>query len=221
MTRLILLMALALAGCVSPATAVKQPLTARPASVSVAETPNGSIYNAATSRPLFEDRRARFVGDTITVNLVEKSSGSKATSNSNADTGSVDYALTTPTVFGVTPGGVGKGKYDTAITGSKSLKSDSKGAASNASTISGTVTVTVIEVLPNGNLLVSGEKQLTVNSGTEFIRISGVVNPVFVTSANTINSTQLADAIVESKDKTSLDLAQVGSLMAKFFFAVF
>ena len=57
--------------------------------------------------------------------------------------------------------------------------------------------MTVIEVLPNGNLLVAGEKQIGINQGTEFIRFSGVVNPVTIQAGNTVSSTKVADARIE------------------------
>jgi flagellar L-ring protein precursor FlgH len=86
--------------------------------------------------------------------------------------------------------------------------------------VTGTITVTVIEVLPNGNLMVSGEKQIAVNQNTEFIRLSGVVNPVNITAANAVNSTQLADARIESKGKQSMDTAQIISLLSRFFISL-
>ena len=84
-------------------------------------------------------------------------------------------------------------------------------------TFTGTITTTVIEVLPNGNLLVSGEKQIAVNQGNEFIRFSGVVNPVYVTGANTVQSTQVADARVEYRANGYLDEVQTMGWMQRFF----
>ena len=64
-------------------------------------------------------------------------------------------------------------------------------------TFSGTITVSVLEVMANGNLRVRGEKQIAINHGTEFIRFSGVVNPRTITGQNTVPSTQVADARIE------------------------
>lgn len=219
MRRLLPMTALLASGCLTdPSTAVLQPMTARPQVAKAAPPANGAIYNVATSRPLFEDVRARFVGDTLTINLVENSSGTKSSTESNEDTGSLAYEVSNPTLFGMVSGG--KGGIANKLNSSHSAKSDTKGANANSNNISGTITVTVVEVLSNGNLVVSGEKRITINSGTEFIRLSGVVNPVYITAANTVSSTQLADARIESKEKTGKDFSQVISMLAKFFFAL-
>jgi flagellar L-ring protein precursor FlgH len=75
-------------------------------------------------------------------------------------------------------------------------------------------------VLANGHLVVAGEKQLAINSDTEYIRLAGVVNPSQISSTNTVNSTQLANAQFESKNSQSLDKSQVGSMLARFFLTV-
>jgi len=77
--------------------------------------------------------------------------------------------------------------------------------------------VTVIDVYPNGNLLVSGEKRVAINQGDEFIRFSGVVNPMHVTSANAVNSTQVADARIEYKGSGYIDDAQQMGWLTRFF----
>ena len=77
--------------------------------------------------------------------------------------------------------------------------------------------MTVIEVYPNGNLLVSGEKQMGLKEGEEFIRFSGVVNPNTITGANTVQSTQVADARIEFKANGFVDTAQVMGWLSRFF----
>ncbi|HPR08315.1 MAG TPA: flagellar basal body L-ring protein FlgH, partial [Denitromonas sp.] len=81
----------------------------------------------------------------------------------------------------------------------------------------GTITCTVIEVYPNGNLLVSGEKQVSINQGNEFIRFSGVVNPNHVTTNNTVQSTQVADARIEYKGSGYINESQVMGWLQRFF----
>ena len=76
-------------------------------------------------------------------------------------------------------------------------------------------------VLPNGNLVVSGEKQIAMSQGAEFIRFSGVVNPVTVTPSNTVNSTQVADARIEYRANGYIDEAQTMGWLARFFNNVF
>jgi flagellar L-ring protein precursor FlgH len=231
------LMVALLGGCnTDPSTRVSQPMTIRPNPVPQVTQADGAIYHAATSRPLFEDRRARFVGDTLTVVLVEKNSANRKSNGSSSRTGSADVAIGTPTILGYTPkrlpqvnlpGGNNnlndartQTNIDSSFTASASMKNESKEDNTNSNTFSGSITVTVIEVLPNGNLAVSGEKQVAINQGTEFIRLSGIVNPVNITAANTVNSTQLADARIETKEKQSVDTAQVISMLSRFFVAL-
>jgi flagellar L-ring protein precursor FlgH len=75
----------------------------------------------------------------------------------------------------------------------------------------------VVEVLPNGNLVVSGEKQVGINQGSEFVRFSGVVNPATVSGANTVSSTLVADARLEYRATGPIDEAQVIGWLARFF----
>jgi flagellar L-ring protein precursor FlgH len=228
---LMLLAMLVLAGCnTDPSTNVKQPMTIRPNPVPQAVQADGAIYHAYNSRPMFEDRRARFVGDTLTVTLVEKTTGSTSGAGSSSRTGSAAINVGTPTILGYTPNPASASavsgfthsasNFDTTFTASGSLKNDSKNSNSNSNSFSGSITVTVIEVLPNGNLVVSGEKQIAVNSNTEFIRLSGVVNPVNITSANVVSSTVVADARIETKQAESVDGAQIISMLSRFFVAL-
>jgi flagellar L-ring protein FlgH len=224
--------ALLLAGCnTDPSTSIKQPMTIRPNPVPAVAQSDGAIYHVVNSRPLFEDRRARFVGDTLTVTLVESTTGSTSAADSTSRTGAAKVNIGTPTVLGYTPTSISRpnlpgisgttaNNLNTAFTADASLKSDSKGSNSNTNSFSGSITVTVIDVLPNGNLVVSGEKQIAVNGNTEFVRLSGVVNPMNVSAANVVSSTQLADARIETKEKQSVDTAQVLSMMSRFFVAL-
>ena len=221
MTRLILclLLPVLMSACslLTTPTSVHQPMTARPEPRLQAEAGNngGSIYGAAV-RPLFEDRRARMVGDTLTVNLVEKTVASKS-SNANATRGGT-------TDVGIAAGGIvgapGKFLAPLSVSGSDSTSFSGKGAAAANNAFTGTITVTVIEVYPNGNLLVSGEKQVAINQGQEFIRFSGVVNPSYVTSSNTVQSVQVADARVEYKGSGYIDEAQSMGWLQRLFMNV-
>ena len=99
---------------------------------------------------------------------------------------------------------------------SNSKFSGSGDVASN-NLFQGNLAVTVIEVLPNGNLLVSGEKQVTINQGTEFIRFSGVVNPVNISAANTVSSTRVADARIEYRGNSYINEAQTMGWLQRAF----
>jgi flagellar L-ring protein precursor FlgH len=215
MRKLVFAAALAslLAGCVTttPPTAVHQPMTARPEPHNYATPTNGAIYNVASARPLFEDRRARFVGDTITINITEKTQASKISENKASRSQTIDASV--PSIVGLPF----KGAQGTALTASDANTFDGKGQNNSSNDFTSTITVTVIEVYPNGNLLVSGEKQIGLKEGEEFIRFSGVVNPNYITTANTVSSTQVADARIEYKANGFLDSAQVMGWLGRFF----
>jgi len=208
--------ALLLAACAAivPPTSVQQPLTARPEPRNNVPPTDGAIYSSSSARPLFEDRRARFVGDTITINIAEKTTASKASENKT--TRSQSLAASIPSVVGLPF----KTLQGTNLSASDANTFDGKGSNTSANDFTGTLTVTVIEVYPNGNLLVSGEKQIGLKEGEEFVRFSGVVNPTTITSANTVQSTQVADARMEYKANGFLDSATVMGWLGKFFLNV-
>jgi flagellar L-ring protein precursor FlgH len=205
----------ALAACQTvPPTNVHQPMTTRPTPRPEIAANNGSIYQAGYSRPLFEDRKARFVGDTLTVRITENTSASvrsnstmERSSNVNA---SVDGVSKLP----------GKSFLGMALSASNENNFEGTGQGANTNVFTGTMTATVIEVLPNGNLLVSGEKQLAIGHQTEYVRVSGVVNPSFVDSTNTVNSSSIADARIEYKSAGYMSEAQMMGWLARFFLSV-
>jgi flagellar L-ring protein precursor FlgH len=212
----IVLACLGLAGCVAmtPPTSVHQPMSARSDPRLAPPVANGAIYQVGLGRPLFEDRRARFVGDTLTIRLSEKTQASKKSSTSAERDQTIDMSI--PTVAGLPF----KWLQDLTFKGDNENKFSGKGDSSANNDISGTITVTVIEVLPNGNLLVSGEKMLGINQGEEFIRFSGVVNPNNITVANTVQSSQVADARIEYKANGFIDSAQMMGWLSRFFLTV-
>ncbi|MDO9063749.1 MAG: flagellar basal body L-ring protein FlgH [Sulfuricella sp.] len=233
-----------LAGCSSvPSTNVHQPMSVRPTPAPERAASGGAIYQANYSRPLFEDRRARNTGDVLTINIVESTSASKNVSSTAGRTSSVAQTAATPTIMGYKPdpsrlwlGGIigsttsvdavtgntviNPPSFDTNVSASGVQKFEGKGDTSQKNALLGTLTVTVIDVLPNGNLLVSGEKQMGINEGTEYVRFSGVVNPSTISSANVVTSTQVADARIEFKGRGEMDSAQAMGWMAKFFLSV-
>lgn len=212
----VVLAASLLAGCNTvPSTNIKQPLTAPPPSLPPAAMSNGSIFQAGQGMALFEDRRARRVGDTLTVNLIESTTATRNSATTEDRSASADIDIPVPRIFNKTPQvlGVGPSTWNPSAETSQ----DFKDKDTNSNSFRGSITVTVVEVLPNGNLRVSGEKQIAVNNDTDYIRLTGVVNPAYLTSSNSINSTQLADAQIESKNSQGLDTAQVASMFARFF----
>jgi len=212
---LAVLAALSVSACTTvPPTNVHQPMTARPAPRQETAAASGSIYQAGTSRTLFEDRRARYVGDTMTILITETTSASTKSNTSASRSTSISASV--PTISGL-PGKSLQG-LDLSASSANSLAGKGDAAANNVFT--GSITVTVIEVLPNGNLQVSGEKQVSIGAGTEFIRLSGIVNPYFISTANTISSTNVADARIEYKESGVISEAQIMGWLARFFLSV-
>lgn len=177
---------------------------------------NGAIYQAHTAMPLFEDLKARRVGDVLTVILAEKTNASKSASTSTKKESSNDAG--TPTVLGrpVTKGG-------TNILGT-TLESahefTGSGDSEQSNSLTGTISVTVAEVHPNGNLFVRGQKSLNLNRGDEYIQISGIVRPIDIGPDNTIVSTLIADARIAYSGRGELADANTMGWLARFFNSV-
>ncbi len=206
------------------ATADKAPLIATPTSIrpkpeNLTPANLGSLFPASNTgttigyRPLFEDTRARNIGDTLIIVLNEttsaaKNSGSLASRKANA----TNTAANTGNPTGGNIAGAIKGAFDfiTGIgnnTSTTDLKSEGSGNSSNSNYFNGTITVTVIEVLSNGNLVVAGEKQIAVSNEEETIRFGGVVNPRNLVN-NSVSSQQVADARMEYRGRGAADDAQ-------------
>jgi flagellar L-ring protein FlgH len=151
----------------------------------------GSIYmSGAPVMPLFEDRRPRSAGDTLTIVLNEQVSASKSSASNSTRKGTSTF---TPTLI---PAQVKK--LTELGTELESGADFNGGGGSNAkNSFTGTITVTVQGVLPNGNLDVRGEKRIGINQGNEYIRFSGMVNPRTISAQNTVQSTQVAEARIE------------------------
>ena len=172
-------------------------VSVRPVDLGHQKPLEGSIYNDNTSVSLFEDVRAKRVGDILTVVLAEKTDAKKQATTTTAKDTSVD--LGNPTIMGSplsfsAPSPIPKRKLTLANSVDTTQKFDGSGDSTQSNSLTGNVTVTVVEVLANGNLVVRGEKTLRINQGDEYLRVSGVVRPADVSSDNSVISTQLADA---------------------------
>ena len=203
---------LTLAGCGTPPTSiVKQPTTARARPIDPQlYAANGAIFQTAAFHPYFEDKRARLVGDLLTITITENTNAVKAGTSSGNKSGSV--SATIPKLL--------QGKLGATAASSTANTFTDGDNQSASNTFSGTIGVTVTEVLPNGNLSVSGEKQIAMNKGIEYIRFSGVVNPDTIVAGNTVPSSQVGDARVEYRTNSQIDQAEVGSMMSRFFLSV-
>lgn len=193
-----LVAALVLPGCasLSPTPPVDILPTTPPPLAAVSRTPppvTGSLYHKASYRPAFEDQRARMVGDSVTIQIVEKVTASQK-SSSSVDRNSEISAGISALPF------VNKSLTDKTTLGAKSDNTFAgKGGTESANTFSGSITATVIDVLPNGHLIVTGEKQIGVNQNVDVLRFSGTIDPRSLQPGSIINSTQVANVRVESR----------------------
>lgn len=173
----------------------------------------GTIYNAGTDIRLFEDRKANRIGDILTIVLAEQTDASK---NSQTSTGkATDATLANPTVFGVPLSNKGIPLFDASLSGSSSF--DGQGSSSQSNSLAGDITVTVVDRLPNGNLVISGEKWVTLNQGQEFIRLSGIIRPDDIEPDNSLLSTRIASAQITYSSKGVLAAANKMGLISRFF----
>lgn len=196
---------------IAPSSIVTQPMTAKPPVVAAAPASSGAIFNAASYRPMLEDRRPRFVGDIVTINIIESTSATKAGGSSGSKTGSVDASISS--LF--------NRPVPSATFAAKGADSFADKAAANSSNVfTGSITTTVVEVRANGFLVVSGEKQVSFDKGTEFVRFSGVINPDSVTIGNFVPSTKVADARIEYRTNSKIDAAEIASMFSRFFLSM-
>ena len=164
---------------------------------------SGSIYQSGYDMRLFQDNKAMRVGDVLTIKLQELTQAKKADDlNAKKDNSILASA---PMIFGVPT------SVETEIKTTKDFKG--QGAANQSNSLRGDISVTVVELLPNGNLKVRGEKRVTLNQGNEYIRLSGIVRPVDIAPDNTIASDKVADAtIMYIGDGAMADASKMGWL---------
>lgn len=195
-----------------PQVAVAAAPAQRPAVRPVVAAPsNGSIYHGGAMRGLFEDRRARLVGDILTIQVQEKTSAKQSSNTSLAREGKLSGSVTAVPLL---PNSLlNRAKAG----GSSSNELDAKGETGSTNDFNGIITVTVVDVLENGNLLVTGEKQIGVNQNVDTMRFSGVVSPVSILPGNVVSSTQVADARLEYRGHGDIDRAQTTGWLARFF----
>ena len=188
--------------------------TVKPSAVPVLAASPGSLFPAGRAlsagyRPLFEDRRARHVGDTLTVVLEERTIASKRSSAAASKESSLNSGVTAGTKVPIFDRFTGL-----ALGASSENSFAGKGSSSAANNFSGTITVTVMEVYANGNLVVAGEKRLAVSNEEEIIRFSGVVNPADLNS-NAVPSVLVADARIEYRGRGAADDAQSPGILTR------
>jgi flagellar L-ring protein precursor FlgH len=208
-TGFLLIMGIGLTGCssVTPSTILTQPTKSPAPEVDKSTPKNGSIYKKTTYKSLFENYRARVVGDVITVIVNEQVSADKKNLASDTKQGSLDIQA------------IGAGISNWQASEKGSVQNTGRATGSSSYNFTGAVAVNVIEVLENGNLVVTGEKQIGMDKGTEFIRVSGIVVPTLIDASNTISSNRLADARVEYRSNSNIDGSEIMKAINRFFSA--
>lgn len=168
---------------------------------------NGAIYQAGYDMRLFEDYSARRVGDILTIRLKEATTARKKADSS--ETKEANVSVTAPTLFGMAASTVLGRSLETEINANRTFQG--QGDAQQSNSLTGDISVTVTEVLPNGNLKVRGEKRVTLTDGDEYVRVSGIVRPIDIDASNSLPSSKLADAtFMYTGEGAMADTAKVG-----------
>ena len=173
---------------------------------------SGSIYASGNSRTWFEDIKARRGGDLLTVILDEQTDASKSASTAITQDNSTD--ISAPKIAG-RDASVGGNPLSAGLESANDFSGESDSSQSN--NLQGSITVTVAQVLPNGNLMVQGEKWIAINQGDEYVRLRGIVRPVDIGPTNTILSTQIANAQITYKGKGAPAESNAIGWLARFF----
>jgi flagellar L-ring protein FlgH len=178
---------------------------------------DGAIYQAGQQMELFADLKARRVGDVLTIRLTESTAASKSAVTKTAKTTGVNN--TGPTVLGKTITAAGVPIFTTTLAGADSF--DGEGSSTQGNTLAGSLTVTVMEVQSNGNLVIQGDKTLKLNQGDEFVHVSGVVRRADIATDNTVTSDKVADAHISYSGKGVIDSSNRMGWLARFFNSAF
>lgn len=207
------LAALALAGCASPQRSEPSFAPIAPPSVQYAPTKNGAIYQTGSAMLLFQDMSARRIGDILTVNLEERTQAEKK-ADTNLDK-QQDISMVPTKIFGQAATINGVPLLDNQMSSANGSKGKADSSQSNK--LQGSITVSVAEVLGNGNLVVQGEKWITINQGDEYVRLRGIVRTVDINADNTISSTKVANAQIYYAGKGVMDETNQPGWLTRFF----
>jgi len=214
---LLLPLALGLAGCnatLFPRVEVADTAPVEPTAAAPQRVANGAIYQPASYRPLFEDHRARHVGDILLIRIEEKISASQSATSTVDKSGSVEAGVS------ALPGIPSKAFARGTASGSSANNFEGKGSTRSSNDFSGTISATVVRVLPNGHLVISGEKQIGVNTNVDALRFSGQIDPRSIQPGNTVSSTHVANVRLEQRGRGPQAEAQVIGWLARVFLSV-
>jgi flagellar L-ring protein precursor FlgH len=188
-----------------------KPAVPAPTTVAAPRPANGSLFNTVSYRPAFEDSRARLLGDIVTIQIVESLAASQVTKSTVNRTTGAGNTFTPPLP------GILTDLTNLNLSTKSNNDFEGKGGTEAANTFTGSITTTVTEVLPNGHLVVTGEKQIGVNQNVDVMRFSGTVDPRLLQPNNIISSLQVANVRVESRGRGAQGEAQTVGWLSRFF----
>ena len=179
--------------------------------------PTGSLFNPYSSNNgLYTDTRAHKVGDLISVQLDERTSASKNAGTTLGKSNSIGFGALAVGGRPVTING-----YDTSASLSNTSDFEGNSDASQSNSLTGNISVSVVKVLANGNLVVRGEKWLMLNNGNEYIRVTGIVRSEDVSSDNTVSSQRIANARIQYGGTGDFADTQERGFISRFFNSAF
>jgi flagellar L-ring protein FlgH len=174
---------------------------------------NGAIFHTGHDMPLFENTVAHRIGDVLTITLQEQTQASKSATTTTKKT--TTEAMAAPTILGAPLTVHGRSILSNNLNDATTFDGEGTSAQSNA--LTGSISVTVAKRLANGNLLVRGQKWVTINQGREYVKIQGIVRPVDIAPDNTVPSTMVADAVIAYGGTGTLADANTKGWLARFF----
>ena len=172
-----------------------------------------SLWNNPNGQPArspFADHRATGIGDIVTIVISETTTTSATRSSASEKSGSVSLGT-----------GIGIFDFLQAASASGSDKFSAKGSASSSNRVAGNVTVTVVDVTPNGNFILEGTQSIWQNKNEHKIVFRGTCRPEDISSSNTILSTRVADATVRFDGKGPLNAKQRQGILTQIFNILF
>lgn len=173
----------------------------------------GSLFLGPRNVSLFTDVRAMEIGDIVSVILVEATSAAKSADTDVEKNNST--SITDPTIFGA-PVTI-NGRYNLGVDLQSGSAFEGEGSSNQSNSLQGSIAVQVSRVLPNGNLIVQGEKWIKINQGDEYIRLSGILRPEDVSPRNTIPSTLIADARISYGGTGIINESNNPGWLSRFF----
>jgi flagellar L-ring protein precursor FlgH len=209
----IVFFALILSACATPKRGDVEYAPVAPVAQTGPTQHSDSIYQTGSTWYLLEDIKPRRVGDMLTVTLQEKTDAKKLADTETKK--ATDNEIAAATIFGAPITSSDRELLATKLKSQYDFKGEADTQQSNS--LTGSVTVTVVEVQANGNLVVQGEKWVTINQGDEYIRLRGIVRPSDINPDNTISSERVANAQIQYSGEGTIANTNEQGWLAKFF----